>query len=921
MVRSPTAATVTMTDNFDAAMNMAHAILATKGVPEENDIQDAVNKVHGISEFAAVDGERLRRALEAAYSVLAGAYSVLDDDQYHPWWADRRSEIELKFWRRYERYLRETIGIPPRVISRLDEVTNVILDHLRSPRETGRWDRRGLVVGEVQSGKTSNYAGLICKAVDAGYKLVIILAGVHNSLRSQTQLRIDEGFLGFDTRQFLEAEKTNQRIGVGALKGEGLLVVNSLTSSAETGDFNRRVASSTQIVPGGEDPLVLVVKKNVSVLRNLVSWALAVRGEEDPTGQVDRIIPGVPLLLIDDEADYASVNTNDYLDENGNVISDNDPTTTNRLIRQLLRSFEQSCYVGYTATPFANVFIHHEGMAETAGEDLFPRSFIINLRTPTNYIGPVQLFGIEGRDEGPEVEGLPLIRDVLDTSEVFPPRHGKHLDVDRLPDSLREAMLAFILSCAVRRVRGHGNAHNSMLVHVTRFTRVQAQVAELVREELRHLKRLLEFGPKAGAGPLLDELRRIWTTDFEPTTTEISRLLPGHDLARVTWGLVKLQLHSATARIEVRQINGSAKDALDYHDNKKGLSVIAIGGDKLSRGLTLEGLTVSYFIRTSRMYDTLMQMGRWFGYRPGYVDLSRLYTSPELVDWYRHIVLATQELRAEFDEMMERGATPLQFGLRVLTHPDGLLVTNATKMRASAKTRIGYAGTITESVAFDLASEAIASNHLAFEHFLGTLGQADESRGAWIWKDASGESVASLFGNVSTPPASWKAQSSCIANFIRQQLVREMLTNWTVALVATGRGRAATISGHEVRTVIRGKSKASNQHLYRIGRLVNPPDETIDLSEDQRAAAMEETERIWVKNGGFGKRPDRPGGREIRAQRSPRNGLLLIYPIDLENGDPDTPPLMGFALSFPRDSEASDVEYAVNRVYWEREFD
>ena len=247
------------------------------------------------------------------------------------------------------------------------------------------------------------------KAVDAGYKLIIILAGLHKSLRSQTQLRFDEGFLGFDTQRNLAYDTQNLRMGVGKLPTMEALIAHSLTSSADGGDFNRKIANQVGVRPGGNDPILLVVKKHKSILDNLLTWVQSVSGDLDATtGR--RIVRNVPLLLIDDEADNASVNTNPIpVDENGKPLDDYDVTAINGGIRKILDAFEKSAYVGYTATPFANIFIYPEGNTDEHGEDLFPRSFIINLPTPSNYVGPARVFGIEAAPEAgiqQKVEGF-----------------------------------------------------------------------------------------------------------------------------------------------------------------------------------------------------------------------------------------------------------------------------------------------------------------------------------------------------------------------------------------------------------------------------------------------------------------------------------------------------------------------------------
>ena len=201
----------------------------------------------------------------------------------------------------------------------------------------------------------------------------------------------------------------------------------------------------------------------------------------------------------------------------------------------------------------------------------------------------------------------------------------------------------------------------------------------------------------------------MWRTDFRQTSNQVQKLDP--ELARgctdVSWDEVRSKLVEASQKIQVKVINGAAKDALDYQDHPGGLSAIAIGGDKLSRGLTLEGLSVSYYLRASRMYDTLLQMGRWFGYRPGFVDICRLYTTVELRECYSHIAMATEELREEFDRMAGLGMTPNQFGLRVRIHPAGLSVTSASKMRDGTRMTVSYSAAYAETLSFDRNSDVI----------------------------------------------------------------------------------------------------------------------------------------------------------------------------------------------------------------------
>ena len=893
---------------FDAAYAVANGLLMmeTRVTPEA--LERAVGTVAGMPNFAGINADRLRRELEANNNVYVGGYSVIDDRDFKAWIKAARENRKFEFWTRYRKYLELRKRMAHDVVEQLDGLTDDILDRLRDPLTEGEWDRRGLVVGDVQSGKTSNYTGLICKAVDAGYPLVIVMAGVHNSLRSQTQIRLDEGFFGFDTRLNLRADQQNQRIGAGALPGAPFLVAHSLTSSMESGDFRLSTAQGTKIIPGGKDPVLLVVKKRVSILENLHKW-LKVRAEKDEGVPGGDIVRGVPLLIIDDEADYASANTNEYRDQDGNIDEDADPTNTNKHIRRLLTLFEKSAYVGYTATPFANVFIHHEGWSKKYGEDLFPRSFIINIPAPSNYIGAEKVFGLARPGPDGESRGLPIIREVDDAETIFPPKHKKELPVGELPGTLHEAILAFILACAARRVRGDVSVDNSMLVHVTRFTLVQQQVARLIEEELTDIRRQLEY-PGTG-GDALDRLEALWRSDFEANFPALHEMLADHQLAPVDWDQVREQLFDAARRIEVREINGSAKDALDYAEHPDGLSVIAVGGDKLSRGLTLEGLSVSYFVRTSKMYDTLMQMGRWFGYRPGYADLCRLYTSSELVTWYRHIAVATSELREEVDLMYATGQTPDQFGNRVRAHPNGMLITAANKMRAVTKVRAGFSGTISETVSFDTASAV--RNLETFSSFIAGLPVIQPERDRYLWTGVDGSDVAALMARVETARESWKANSRAIADYIADRVSDGKLDNWTVALLAGGRGGGRhDIGGYDVALTRRENKSPSQKGKYTIGRLVSPSDEVLDLDRPQIDAAFDATLAAWdLKKPPKRDQPTSPSGPFIRKQRDPSRGLLLIYPIDTGAG---STPLMGFAVSFPWDENAREIEYAENSV-------
>ena len=911
--------------DLETARVIALNLLRGQDLPDEAGVRRtaeiAIQALKVQAPESEVDVDSLTRELEANLNVVVGHASTLTDEgsDHLPWLAGRRASIEWGFTRRYQRFLEEQKGWALATLQRSNDLTDRILELMEDPDRPGSWDRRGMVVGEVQSGKTSNYIELVCKAADAGYKFIVILTGTTNSLRAQTQLRFDEGFLGWDTRLNLALDSSNKRVGVGTLLGERLHRAIPSTNAEETGDFNLRVANQFNVRLGG-DPVIMVVKKNASVLRNLTRWAKSL-SPMDPNDA----IPDIPTLVIDDEADFASVNTRPV-----GTGDDEDPTVINGRIRELLNAFEKKVYVGYTATPFANIFIYPDQDAARYGRDLFPRDFLINLPVPSNHVGPTKVFGLpeDPDDDMGAITPLPLFRRVDDHEEHIPSVHRSHWTVDELPDSLTRAVRAFILTCAARAARGQEGQHNSMLIHVTRFVNVQNQVAELVSFELRDLQNRIRYGDGGSSTPILEELRSVWLEDFEPTSNGVRGLYPDLTLGceAVSWESVRSRLVESSQKIQVKVINGAAKDALDYWDHPEGLSAIAIGGDKLSRGLTLEGLSVSYYLRASRMYDTLLQMGRWFGYRPGYVDLCRLYTTGELRDFYTHITMATEELRQEFDLMADRGMTPSDFGLRVRSHPAGLVITAANKMRNGTRMTVSYSADISETIAFERTPGVNRANLERFERFIRSLGSPEpDTSSNRIWKEVSGESVADLLEEITVHQASRKARGDHLSRYIRLQNNEGGLVNWTVAVISNRNGESVEVGGWNVHPLYRAlhpadSSDASN--VYRIRRLVSPTDEMLDLTDDQRRRAFQETLRQHEEQQETRRHrnvPGRPSGPNIRHARDPRNGLLLLYP--LQEKDDEGLPFVGFAASFPAAERDTPAEYVVNSVYWQEELD
>lgn len=962
-----------MSDAFNKARAIAVTLLNTEPLrtPEviRAQVQKAISIIPGLT---AEDQEALVAQLMHEASVFVPDATLMDDPSDHiEWLPTKRTVIQekqgWKFWNRYKEFLEKDKKLPEPVVSALGKLTDDILGKLEDPDRTPSWDCRGMVVGSVQSGKTANYCGLICKAIDAGYRLVVVLAGMHNNLRSQTQYRLDEGVLGRDSQKDRQLDQATSLIGVGKLFGQ-LLPVHTLTSSLDDGDF-RAPRADTGVTIGG-DPVILVVKKNGSVLRNLLRWVLHVRGEEILGGK-RKIIRGVPLLVIDDEADNASINTKDRKGKQPDV---DDVTAINGRIRELLDAFEKSAYVGYTATPFANIFINPDAETPKHGEDLFPRSFILNVSPPSNYISPSRVFGLDGdADSGIEPKReLPLFRMVDDHEEVFPPKHKKDLAVHELPDSLVRALHCFVVICAARRARGQTEAHNSMLVHVTRFVDVQHQVAQLVQQQVDAIRPRLAIGEGERRQTLLSELENLWKDEFEPTSAQIRTMSQDEDLPAITWAQVAAELPEAAGRMEVKEINGHATDALDYIAHRQGFNVVAVGGDKLSRGLTLEGLSVSYFLRASQMYDTLMQMGRWFGYRPGYLDLCRLFTTEDLRRWYRHIALAEVELRREFDRMKAAGLTPRRYGLRVREHPGGLLVTAMNKMSHARTQRLSYAGQLVQTSHFATTQKIVRDNANSVAQFLDGLGgqaAAKETSSAWLWKTVKpGQLLDGLLRDFSVASEGWRLQKAELIEFIRRQANTGELTNWTVALVNTGgSARKFPLSGCNPGIAERSPeedtwpaTKTPSLYATRNANIQSPTHQAIDLAElilDEStlgellakravedgsplftppeeallqhccterttlAVAAERLTNLRKPPVEGKKKPARINGEVARQLRPKTHGLLLIYPlVPKDKRWPiSEPPFMGLAFSFPSSHTARAVDYKVNKV-WQATF-
>lgn len=768
--------------------------------PAEAEI-DAVLQRMGAAFGASSDTiAATRRLLHARFEIRMDLGDTLTNHDGHlPWLAGRRSEIDPFYWNRYRQLLLKS-GWPPLVAATLDRSTDDLLDLLGNPLDESPWARRGLVMGDVQSGKTASYAALMCKAADTKYRMIVLLTGTLENVRRQTQERLDSALIGFDSRDFLSVGGSlgqKRHIGVGLIDGRR----DGVVFTSREHDFRKQAASALNISLNSIDaPVLVVTKKNKGVLTRLAAWLRAYNADRD--GKID-----MPLLLIDDEADNASVNTKQDLRQ---------MTSINEAIRDLLSMFRRSSYVGFTATPFANIFIDPDAKSDWVGDDLFPRDFIHVLEAPTNYVGMDKLFKPADVNEEGELEAAPSItRTIDDADDWLPAGHKSDFEPSDLPETLRTALRAFLITCAIRDIRSEatprtgGGIHRTMLVNVSHLTAVQNRVADALHLELEVIRQAVRLH---GALPAEAAARQ---------SSEVAQLAQTfHDEfadCPESWTDVLAGLHAAIAPVRVQPVNASTgSKSLDYSaaDEPPGVRVVAVGGNSLSRGLTLEGLCVSYFLRNSRAYDTLLQMGRWFGYRPGYGDICRLWLTEEAEGWYRHIAEATGELKRDFARMKRRKATPKEFGLRVRTHPDTLLITARNKMATGVDLAVSHdvsvVGRGLESARLYSDSVRNAHNQEQIERLFSGLirerGEPVESPwgGALLWREVPAEMVAAFLDEFSIHPLNFAFQADSIAAFLREDAASEkrLLRSWTVALPTVGKAAPHKIDSLPGRTIL-----------------------------------------------------------------------------------------------------------------------
>ena len=890
-----------MTDELEQLRTMVGAVLADEELPTQGRIRELIARTRaacpGVTDE---ETERLARELENIHDVTMNLGTVLQaQEDFEPWLPTARAGIDTYFWDRYRKLLGQR-GFSGQVLAAMDEVTDRTLGLLENPDREGKWDRRGMVVGHVQSGKTANYTGLICKAADAGYKVIVVIAGIHNNLRNQTQTRIDEGFIGVDSARMLGNRRGGTRtVGVGRVdpRRRPSTFTNSLR------DFNKAIATGVGIpLVNLKEPAIFVIKKNSNTLKNLLDW-LREHNAQRETSSINS-----PMILIDDEADNASINIKKGSDEVSRI---------NGQIRNLLDMFDRSCYVGYTATPFANIFIDPESDDAMFGEDLFPRDFIVSLDPPDNYFGPMKVFDDDADRR--------VVRYIDDNADLLPLTHKIDHSVTGLPESLETAIRTFIVACAVRLARRQTGQHNSMLVNASRFVNVQRQLRNEIHEIVERIRSSVRVN---GAKPEASALR-------DPEIAALREVLDDEYAGTRGWRDIQGFLLDSVSAVKVVEVNSRASGSLDYADHEAtGLNVIAVGGFSLSRGLTLQGLTVSYFLRNSMMYDTLMQMGRWFGYRPGYEDLCRVWMPEEAEGWYAHITDSIEELREELRRMESVKATPKEFGLKVRSHPDTLVVTARNKMGSGQRlvVSVGLANRFIETAVLRRDAESLERNRRAAaavaEHLRRT-GKAPEHgqevKGGRLICAVPASVVVEFLAAFRNHPGALLTETDPVRDYIQKRSADE-LAEWDVHFAGLRGGSEGSLVdsslGFDLICQRRSEGRRSDEGTLLITnkqRVASRGLERVGLSEEQIRQAEEE----------YTESPDRlprePINYPDRIYRQVRTyPLLVVHLLAIGTEDEDlskTKPVVAWSISFPRtDREETKVAYMVNPVWFEERY-
>lgn len=782
--------------------------------------------------------------IKANYSVRLGEGIVINEE-YKKWFLERKPSLDMRYWSRYKQHLKNK-EMPFNVVNKIDDVLDTITDLLGDPEVDGDFQRRGLVIGDVQSGKTANYIGLMCKAADANYKVIILLTGTIEKLRKQTQGRVEEGFIGLNTNPKIKEKK----IGVGLIDDK----IAPFAFTSYEYDFRKALAKNSAMdIDTSENKIVFVLKKNATTLRQLKEWL------DNGSDKMNS-----PMLMIDDECDNASANTND---------PEKDPTTINRLIREILAMFKKASYIGYTATPYANIFIDPDLDNEVEKQDLFPRDYIYVLDTPTDYYGADRIFAEEG-------ECNYMLQDITEEElSMSIPLNKKDDFTCKIPNSMKRAIRHFMLGNVIRDFNGDTNKHRSMMINVSPSIQKQFEIEEVVVEYVKNVQESIRNFSK------LDDEEAELNNDIVDLKHTFEDYFSEFDF---TWNEVKNHLLKSVEPIKVVTVNSKSKkeskNVLEYDESIQ--RVIVVGGFSLSRGLTLEGLMTSYVFGRTKMYDTLMQKGRWFGYRNGYEKLCTIWMTKESQEWYRSISEATDELKNSIRKMREENARPIEFGLRVRCDLDSLEITARNKMRTAKEImrNVILSEEFVETPVLKTSLESRIKNNAAILNLIQTSNcviDRDTETKEFGLKKVPKQKIIEFLNNYDVSILNTKFNSEGIVDFINRYEGNE-LDEWDVGFISGSSKRYVPYS-EQVSPIRRSFTLSNEGKILNLSgskkRLGSSDDSRFGLGEKQKEEIESKIIGVEMSRGKLKKKcSEKDYMRFVK-----RNPLLLIYAIELNN--------------------------------------
>lgn len=774
-------------------------------------------------------------------------------------------------WPALKRWLLEQKGWDPVVVDDIDRASTKVVSQLDAPGER-EFNTRGLVLGYVQSGETANFTAVTAKAADAGYRLFIVLSGLHNGLRRQTQERLERELVQLSPELW-----------------------HCLTSVEE--DFQAPGNATAYLSERSTQRVLCVMKKNAPRLRRLLRWLRT----------ADRqVLEGCPVLMIDDEADQASVDTN----------GTEDPSVINGLILNVLRQFPRSAYLGYTATPFANI------LSDTSSRELlYPTDFIVDLPQPEAYFGAARLFGtgVVDHDTGEQDDGLDVIRMVpeADVGLLTPASLREKDGFDpEVGSSLEQALRWFWLACAVRRLRGQADSHMSMLVHSTMLTLIHQRIGERIGERLRQLQLLVQ---REEAG-LRKELEAQWNDEIGRAASEAP------DASSPSFADVWKMLPGVLRDCRVVVENGRSQERLEFPE-KGGSCQIIVGGNTLSRGLTIEGLMVSYFVRSSRTYDTLLQMGRWFGYRIGYGDLPRIWMTAELQDSFQHLARVEEEIREHIERYEREGCTPADFAPHIQTHST-LAVTSQMKMQYAVTVRMSFDEGVKQTTYLNHRDlEWVHGNTRAAKALLRAAHRLHPPEMVWgrhlLYRDVPTQEVLEFLKDYRIHERHGDMPADQLRNWIGAQNGDGRLLRWNLGVVTRGASSlgpewqwTGLLPNDQPVTLI-NRAKLKGTSPANVKAIMGKVDRTLDFGfETPPRTAPNDYDGSFVS---WTKDHRSPPDDHVADPNTGRNTpLLLSYPIaahsDLERSNnrerlDAVDHIIGLAMIFPRSPHLTPQSY------------